>query len=903
MAPVSQHHDDPREADERPGQRCGGVGTGEGDGVLEPVAALAEVAVLAPVEAQGGRQAQHLRGSEMRRRRRKAPHAGSRSLRRAVEPSTCVRGPRAPRRPPPRAPGSGRRCRSRSVALVVEMLGGRTPGWSRACRSGARPRRSGATRTRLWSTSDAKRLEQLVLVLHDAGAATARAAARSKPPRKTPRRPKSAASRGAAARRSRRSCRAGCGVVPRHRRVHPSRTPRPSSRRASRAVGERSRSRAAASSSARGSPSRRRQMALTVRPPPRRGRRRAPLARARSAKRATEGTSASSSRIARVGPGDRQRLDAEDVLGAQVQRDPAGDQQAQPRTARQQLGDRGRGAGRSCSRLSSTSRTSLSAEVPDERDRAGPRCRSPAARGASAMAAGTSAGSRRAASSTTWTVRSSLVERSLGRLEREAGLAAAARPDERHEPRARRRSPGSASSSALPADERGDEEQGPRPASAPTCSALSVTTDPPPGTTPSATSVPTWPSGGQGHADRNEERPEEPPDVRPTPPRHPRVIRGGLTRAEDGAMQPTSFPIVAEARMAERLLEVERERLARAAAKTAGSRGTAKAPGVVVQRATPPGQGLDRRPRRVPALERDGRGPDGDASRGPLGGRPDPRAGQGVDHRARWERSCSAGRSSTPLEPLRRGHLRLGPRAGRLAHGRVAAPSSGPAVHLPAAMNASRNGFAQPRPGLIDRGSAGGWDEPHADGREGRLDAVLGPQLVLDVGDVDRGGLLADEEPLGDLPVGAALADEGQDLDLAAGQGRATGVERPARPGGRGRPRPSRAALPTALLLGPSPRPRPRRARPAARRRPGGRGPRAARSSHGPRGRRDVDLAAPSLMRRPGAERRARLARRLPATAAMASSAGAGHLASRSTTRARGPRGWPSEPPRAVRGP
>ena len=41
-------------------------------------------------------------------------------------------------------------------------------------------------------------------------------------------------------------------------------------------------------------------------------------------------------------------------------------------------------------------------------------------------------------------------------------------------------------------------------------------------------------------------------------------------------MQPASFPIVAEARMAERLLEVERERLARAVAKTAGSRESAR---------------------------------------------------------------------------------------------------------------------------------------------------------------------------------------------------------------------------------------------------------------------------------------------------------------------------------------
>ncbi len=41
-------------------------------------------------------------------------------------------------------------------------------------------------------------------------------------------------------------------------------------------------------------------------------------------------------------------------------------------------------------------------------------------------------------------------------------------------------------------------------------------------------------------------------------------------------MQPASFPILAEARMAERLLEVERERLARAVAKTAGSRESAR---------------------------------------------------------------------------------------------------------------------------------------------------------------------------------------------------------------------------------------------------------------------------------------------------------------------------------------
>ena len=94
-------------------------------------------------------------------------------------------------------------------------------------------------------------------------------------------------------------------------------------------------------------------------------------------------------------------------------------------------------------------------------------------------------------------------------------------------------------------------------------------------------------------------------------------------------------------------------------------------------------------------------------------------------------------------------------------------------------MNASRSGCAQRWPGLIERGSAGGWDEAHAHSSQRCLDAVLGRELVLDVGDMDRGRLLADEEPLGDLAVGAALADESQDLDFAAGQGRAT-TARPA---------------------------------------------------------------------------------------------------------------------------
>jgi hypothetical protein len=89
-------------------------------------------------------------------------------------------------------------------------------------------------------------------------------------------------------------------------------------------------------------------------------------------------------------------------------------------------------------------------------------------------------------------------------------------------------------------------------------------------------------------------------------------------------------------------------------------------------------------------------------------------------------------------------------------------------------------------PGVVQ---VAGWDamssllrdEAHAHRRQRRLDAVLGRELGLDVGDKDRGGLLADEEPLRDLPVGAALADEGQDLDLPAGQGRATRVKRTVR--------------------------------------------------------------------------------------------------------------------------
>lgn len=68
--------------------------------------------------------------------------------------------------------------------------------------------------------------------------------------------------------------------------------------------------------------------------------------------------------------------------------------------------------------------------------------------------------------------------------------------------------------------------------------------------------------------------------MRLTARREPLVqqVRKDGQREEDGAMGPWSFPIVAEARMAERLLEAERARLARTAATGQGSQGRREGP-------------------------------------------------------------------------------------------------------------------------------------------------------------------------------------------------------------------------------------------------------------------------------------------------------------------------------------
>ena len=71
---------------------------------------------------------------------------------------------------------------------------------------------------------------------------------------------------------------------------------------------------------------------------------------------------------------------------------------------------------------------------------------------------------------------------------------------------------------------------------------------------------------------------------------------------------------------------------------------------------------------------------------------------------------------------------------------------------------------------------------PAARDRRG-LGAAGGVELAEDVGDVDRDGLGADEELLGDLAVGPALGDQREDLALARGERVGRGVS--ARTGGR----------------------------------------------------------------------------------------------------------------------
>src|SRR6476659_9778282 len=72
-------------------------------------------------------------------------------------------------------------------------------------------------------------------------------------------------------------------------------------------------------------------------------------------------------------------------------------------------------------------------------------------------------------------------------------------------------------------------------------------------------------------------------------------------------------------------------------------------------------------------------------------------------------------------------------------------------------------------------GSRGVWGsvtlrQTQADGDGRRLDPAGDLQLGQDVPDVDADGLLADEQPLADLPVRPALGDERQHLALTSAQ-------------------------------------------------------------------------------------------------------------------------------------
>src|SRR6476659_7381843 len=72
-------------------------------------------------------------------------------------------------------------------------------------------------------------------------------------------------------------------------------------------------------------------------------------------------------------------------------------------------------------------------------------------------------------------------------------------------------------------------------------------------------------------------------------------------------------------------------------------------------------------------------------------------------------------------------------------------------------------------------GSRGVWGsvtlrQTQADGDGRRLDPAGDLQLGQDVPDVDADGLLADEQPLADLPVRPALGDQREPLVLPPGQ-------------------------------------------------------------------------------------------------------------------------------------
>src|SRR5690348_368650 len=55
-------------------------------------------------------------------------------------------------------------------------------------------------------------------------------------------------------------------------------------------------------------------------------------------------------------------------------------------------------------------------------------------------------------------------------------------------------------------------------------------------------------------------------------------------------------------------------------------------------------------------------------------------------------------------------------------------------------------------------------------GNGGGLAAVGHAELGQDAGDVDRGGLGADEQRFGDLPVGTAVGEEREHVPLAPGE-------------------------------------------------------------------------------------------------------------------------------------
>jgi hypothetical protein len=58
----------------------------------------------------------------------------------------------------------------------------------------------------------------------------------------------------------------------------------------------------------------------------------------------------------------------------------------------------------------------------------------------------------------------------------------------------------------------------------------------------------------------------------------------------------------------------------------------------------------------------------------------------------------------------------------------------------------------------------------------GRLATAGHAELGEDVGDVEAGGLLGDEQRLADLPVRPALSDQGKNLGLARGEAKGFGL-------------------------------------------------------------------------------------------------------------------------------